>query len=292
MNTENIEQQINQGEAVPEKKPPFFTDLQEEIREFNEVFSNFNESIDYEVKLYRVTGVKRTKNFLKKFINEIPDEELIGNEYGGGKFAIMGVHPIEKKLHCKYYDIDELFTKKLEDRNKAAENLNLNSPISNPISQLKELTSIIKDMNVNQNPINLMEGMTTMFTKGLSKIQGAVIDNTIDNMKNKPEEKETDISSILEMISNFGNKFLEARGQQAELYKQVIKSDPNFQQAEEDEDLIVEIYDSCCEDPNIGKEKIDSIMDKLGLKTPGEPLTPAPNVGNLFNNDIQESVKN
>lgn len=272
------------------------TEESQEVREFNAAFYDFTDNLDYEIKLYRVVGVKRTKKYLRKYESEIPDEEMIGNMYGGGKFAIMGVHPTNGKLHTKYFDIDEIF-----DRHAArlggrtSSQLDLNSPISSPISQLKELSEIMKNLGAGPaaQPLKMMEGITEMFTNGLKKIQNVVIDQQIDRMKQQPENEneKSDLSSILELINTFGNKFLEARGPQENLYKQVIKSDPKFQEVSEDDDLIVELYETCCQDPEIGKDKINKIMEKLGIEVP-QDIPMAPNIGSFNQDEIKETVRN
>lgn len=271
----------------------------QELRDFEECFEDRFEGLtQYIIEVYRVNeDRRRSRSYLCSYDSEIPDKDVVGEKYGGGRFMLMGKHPITKKFYSKFYNLDkkvfdEIHLKKYPP---APEPGQLgSSTIANPFNQLKDAAEAIKSLmpmaapanNVN-DPLKLMGGVTDMFMSGLKKVNNAIIDQKLDQMKEpEPEEDKNDLQYVLKLIADYGQKFLEAKGSQEQLFKQLIKGDEGFKRLQEDRDLILEIYDEGCERPDIGKGKMDTLFKKLGVEIPPEEEMPAPE------EEIKESVQN
>jgi hypothetical protein len=260
----------------PETLEPVWNEYQQEAAsEFDEFFDDLPAESNVEIILYRVREDKRRgRSFLKRYWNRRPKEEEIGEEFGSGLFVLMGKHPVTGKLRSKQLDIDPYYDA-IHQNFIARQAPEQTVSTQNPLEQLRIMADIFGKLNQGAtkapaDPLNVMSGIMDIFTGGLKKMQGAVLDNAIQTVKSPPEESEKSegVDSILKMIAGFGEKFLNSKGSESKLMEQMIKMNPQFQAAQQDRDLIVEIYDNCVADPKIGKETIDGIMGKLGIEVP------------------------
>lgn len=292
--TESVRKAINEvldKEPVKETKDPEEetivlndAETKEATLDFETFFSDKFFETDFTIKLYRKVGegVKRRSSFLREYHNETPSEVEIGNEFGSGEFILMGVHPKLKKLFSKTLWIDEIYdAMKVKPEPAAIPQAQQQNSLADGVELVGKVMTIITPLlnqtpqNTGADPMNMMKGITGIFTDGLKQMQGAMIRNSIDNMKlvTKPEQSEEADGlrkGILDVIKQFGDHFLGASGKKEELMKSMINEDERFQALKENEDLLNEVYSECCDNPEIGKSKIDGVMEKLGVNIPDE----------------------
>lgn len=257
---------------------------------FEKKFDTFEE--EYTIKLYRISKAMKGrtyKTYLKKFVCHVPDEDEIGEEFGGGHFwcvsnDLPGKIAVEKSIW-----IDEIFTKRIESKNmvnhgypREPSPMEPPPPVQDPLESMGKLLKMIAPIlqaggKSNEGPgvATMMEGMADAFTKGMTKIQGALIDKQLDKMDEpapeNDQEKLSTVREIVGLIREFGGPILNSSGIKQSIMKTAIKSDENFQKVKDDPDLIDAIYTMACEDPEIGQDKIDKVFEKLGFTQP-EPV--------------------
>ena len=249
---------------------------------FFDAFNMYEE--DYTVKLYRVQrkGNKTYKTYLRKYENDVPDEDDVGNQFGGGHFWAVS-NDLEGKTVCKDLWIDHTFTDNLLKKNVITPHLapGASPPVpADPFDQFSKLAIIIKDLGaLNNGNGNSQAGMGTMiegiadaFTKGMGKIQNALIDKQLEKLEapvpepvsTEPSTKEV-ILDVVDTIKDFMGPILRANDAKAKKYSESIKQSDKFKQVQENPELYDAIYTEACNDPDIGQDKIDKIFHKLGF---------------------------
>lgn len=261
--------------------------------EFKEYFDRL-EGIEegYEIKLYRRirSGKKVISTYLRTYVDELPNEEMIGNQYGGGQFMLLhyleGNNRLEKTIW-----IDEIFTKKLEEE-KRVSGYAPNRESAPRIDPLEYFGRIVNDMlkpmisifqtQTQQQPqsiatqadvaVKMMERMTESMASSLAKVQEKVIDRQLERFDTQPErpdsvsDKMAMIKDVLDMAKTFGEKLLSAKGAKESLYKKMVMESDEFQAIKEDPNMFDAIYTEMTNDPQIGREQADKLFSKLGFE--------------------------
>jgi hypothetical protein len=243
---------------------------------------------DYEIKLYRreyTTRGKQPKKFLKRYINYVPLEEEIGEEYGGGTFWLVGWDE-DGNEDGTYLHIDESYTAAYKKR-MAAEQYQGPQQQADPLTYTsKIMTDIVRPMlemagagknNNNGSSMKMIEGIAESFSKGLIKMQSAMIQQKLEHiqeMNKKPAPIKPDehawLKDVLEFAKPFVGSFLTAKGKPAEWMKNLLVNDERFQKIQEDDLLFKALYTMGCQDQEIGPEKMDSLFKKAGFEIPGD----------------------
>jgi hypothetical protein len=274
-----------------ENKPTIKTVNEKEFADFFDRLEGQDEG--WEIKLYRRhrKGTKAYTTFLRKYVDELPEEEDIGKEFGGGQFLLVhytgGGNRIEK---CIW--IDELWTKRLEESRRVnpgppqppADFLNKSDPLeyfSRMVNDmLKPMLSVMQMQQAPQSSENqfsmvqhMFESMTESMAASLGKVQSAIIDKQLERIEAPPAERpESDkdkmgfIREILEIAKEFGGALLGANGVKRRIMEQAIKQDERFKQLQEDPDLFDALYTEAVSDPDIGREKANKLFSKLGFE--------------------------
>ena len=269
-----------------------------------------NQDADFEIKLYRVVkrGTKRTKFYLRTYTNMIPTEEEIGREYGGGVY--FAVSPTEndeeeKEILSKVIYIDESFDTLKAQRDQEAERERLQQerllygpPQPQQINPFESISAIMSGViepvlkiamngkqaaatSNNTGAEKMIEGMTGLFINSMKKINDTMINSQLERIEDLKDRAEPDdgkaqiTKQILGVISQFAEGFLNANGAKEKLIRQAILEDPQFQQVQQDPDLLDTIYNEGCEDPQIGTEKMNQLFTKLGIQIEEPPPEPA-----------------
>lgn len=273
-------------------KPTIHTASEKEFADYFERLEGENES--WEIKLYRRhrKGKKAYTTFLRKYQDELPEEEDIGAEFGGGQFLLVhypgGGNRLEKSIW-----IDELWTKRLDENRRVtagppqppAEFFQKNDPLEYFSRMVNDmLKPMLSVMQMQQPPANnqtqnfdmvsrMFESMTESMAASLGKVQTAIIDKQLQKLDApEPERHETEgermsfIREVLEIAKEFGGQLLGANGIKGRLMEQVIKSDDRFKQLQDDPDLYDALYTEAVNDPEIGKDKADKLFRKLGFE--------------------------
>lgn len=274
--------------------------MEEVARDFTAFEQDVND-LDYVVKLYEVeqVGKKKRNHFLENCLNFVPEEEYIGKKYGTGEygnseFFIMGDNPVTGELNSK-----RIFIHKRWDRIREAEQATQGhqvagspSPIpvpSDPFDSMAKIFTMVIPLieiatknNGNQQYDfkKQMGDMMGIFTSGFKAMNQNLVDQQTQ-MLSSPETKEPEgqngavVLAVIEALQNFGDKFINAKGAKEKLYKAGILEDENVQAIQENQDLLSDVYTMAVHDPSIGKSKIDTIMDKLGIERPTDVPEPS-----------------
>lgn len=262
---ENIqaEKPIN-NTAIPE--PSTDDNFNPDIRQF---FENGLSDIDpdnFEIVLYRVsrgTRGKVKKTFLKRFF-DIPMEEEIGDQFGSGDYFVITTHPITGKVLSRFIYLDKIFDKEPPPGSAAA-------PAGNDIATIKEIINLVAPIiqaRPQTDPLMLMEKMSSIMVGGMKKMNDALIEKNVNSIRpeiiqNTPGEYAGIVKDVIEIIKNWGGKFLESKGFKEKAYKSIILDSDEMQAAKENQLLASAIYSAGCLDPEIGQEKITNLMRKL-----------------------------
>lgn len=103
---------------------------------------------------------------------------------------------------------------------------------------------------------------------GMKKMNDALIEKNVNSIRpeiiqNTPGEYAGIVKDVIEIIKNWGGKFLESKGFKEKAYKSIILDSDEMQAAKENQLLASAIYSAGCLDPEIGQEKITNLMRKL-----------------------------
>lgn len=270
---------------------------------FNRFFAKVFEEVDPVIQLYRVkqVGRKYKKTYLKTFY-EVPDNfmDTIGNEFGGGSFWCVGDDGTEE-MKSRYIDLDELWTRKLEERKLIKEQIALPAMAGaavDPFAGIERLITVVTPMIELYSKVKtpaassslldkqlqplLNTFMATMST-GLRQMGKAAVENQQEYLKQPPEVAEgggelsgmgKEIVGIAkDLIGKWGDKFLAAKGTREEIYKEEIQNSAEFKNLSSQD--LADVFDECSADPKIGKEKISAIYAKLKFKVNQEEETAA-----------------
>lgn len=288
---------MTQPEAVPvpetetPNEKPIYHLADNEFYQFFARQVSKNES--FVIKCYRVSRQKNKtyKTWLEDFFDEIPEEEDLAKNYGGGQYWLVGYDDNNRKLEKTIW-IDEIWTKRLDESRRIPEGRPAAPGERNDPFEFfsKVMDSFVKPMmqlqnqnnNNSRNSVdNMGENMGKVYEKiaigmasGLSKIQSAVIDKQLNKMDEPAQlphepvsEKMAFVRELIGVAKEFGDKLLNANGMKEQLYKAVIEDDERFQKAKEDPDIYDALYTEAVNDPEIGKEKADKLFRKLGFET-------------------------
>lgn len=274
-------------------------------REFFDFFAGLdNEEIDYKIKCYRVSkeGNKQYKKYLRSYIGQVPDEDEIGDEYGGGHFWLCSLAPDGRTLE-RHLWVDDIWTNKLNEKNRsrmhAAVPLGQVGPdpieyfktvmvdIVKPIIDLQNKTGVKSDSNNSVDAFGkIMDGITEGMVKNLNRIQASVVTRALENMNNSQPaagamdadassgENTSDrlkqvqeiVQGALEFAKQFGKNFLNAEGPKKTLFEKIIQNDEGFKKAQADPAIASAIYQAACDDPDIGRKSADALFTKLGFE--------------------------
>ena len=296
---------ISEEKTGTEFYPDEVLDTGEDYKKF---FLEKLSDVDFEIKLYRFPSDnkfhrKPQKTYLKKYINEIPDEDEIGNEYGGGHYYAMGHHPIENKLYTKHIFIDEVYNRIKADREKEAlKDKQLMgypgiAPQIDPINMMKEFLGMITPLieavskargEKNDSPYSdmipkVVTGAAEVFTGAFKKMsenfinaqqemyQNRMLDNNDFEEEGSPPAEDGPqakiIGGIVDIIKAFGQRILMAPPADVQ---GLVNADPKIAAVLQDKDLLSLVYSACVADKSIGKKRIDKIMAKLNVNVPGD----------------------
>lgn len=231
---------------------------------------------EFEIVLYRVTRGTRgkiKKSFLKRFY-EIPLEEEIGAEFGSGDYCAITTHPITGKVLSRFIYLDKIFDK--PDITPAV------APAGQDISTIKEIISLVAPIiqaRPQTDPLQLMEKMSSIMVGGMKKMNEALIEKNVNAMnpeviQNTPSEYSGIVKDVIEIIKQWGGKFLESKGVKEKVFKSVILDDERMQAAKQNELLASAIYSAGCMDPEIGEDKMKNLMQKLDFDIQSDNTSP------------------
>lgn len=264
--------------------------------EFQRYFDRLEGSEEgYEIKLYRRIRSGKSKvitTYLKKYVDELPDEDTIGNEFGGGHYMLLHYQENGNRLEKTIW-IDEIFTKRLEEKNRVSgmpPNIELLQPRIEPLEYFSKIVNdMLKPMvemftqNQNQGPqiqtqdpsglaVRMMERMTESMAASLAKVQERVIDRQLerfDEPRDKPEQmtdKMAFIKEILGFAKQFGESLINANGTKEKLMKAAIAGSDEFKTIANDPDMFDALYTEAVNDPEIGRDKANKLFEKLGFE--------------------------
>lgn len=275
------------------------------VNYFNEYV---NESDGFEMKLNRLIrkpGQKKvTRSFLRRYIDEIPLEEDIGKEYGGepGKnnYELYYYSVKERRPYTKTITIDESYGPgRVEREKQAAQESPVGYPAPVPAHQadpVSMMTVIMKEMvkpmlDVLVKPIaqqqaqpqqampdfgKAMEGVVNTMAKGVASIGTAMASKKVDEINQQftpqpaatsPEEIKW-AKEIFGLVKTFGQKFLENKEMNGDSLKGMMQTFMGVEPSAIPEQSMSLVYSLGCNDPDVGKEKMDRIFQKANFEVP------------------------
>lgn len=257
--------------------------------------ARYNEYETYEVKLYRRErrGNGRVlRSFVGRYYDHPPQEEEIAEEHGTGDFTAQSVDPVTGEFYSRDITIDKGLQHLHKPRNQEVHHgpYQGGPPQADPMSYMKDimgsivtpLLTILTKSNGNQNNAtgnlkmvtDMMDGLMSNFTSGIKKMQSTMIDSTIDNVKKikaptnpPPEDTGGEWSWILDIVKAVGAKMFDSEGKLTEKAQTMVKGNPLFSQALEDQEQLDSLYFTMATDPEIGKAKADAMFKGVGVET-------------------------
>jgi len=248
--------------------------------------SEFNDpEMDFEIKLYRREYIgrgKQPKKFLKRYVNYVPTEEEIGEEFGGGTFWLLAWNENGEE-DCSYLTLDERFTKRLQQKEQAAQMLQApaqQNPLEYTSSIMKDIIRPMMEMvgkggSRNGDSSKMVENIAESFSRGLMRMQQAMVTQKLEHLKEmekKPVPPKPDqyawVKDVLQFAKPFVDGFINAKGKSADWMKKILMNDPRFQQIKDDDVLFKLLYTLGCEDNDIGPDKMNELFEKAGFEVP------------------------
>ena len=254
------------------------------------------------IRIYEIIKNEGNGKPEKKFVDKVDykiEEDELGKLYGKGKYYLYSNKGQDGKVMTKTITISDVFgIGEIRLRNLANEKTGGSNPANQtqPQAENKESTLdiVLKVMKIAEPFVNKVvdaingskvdkadqfEKMSTTMLNSNVKLMGSVSDKMlqmtfegIDKARKKDEEtpepewfKEY-IPGLLEMVQKFGDKYLNSTGPAKAGMDYLIKSDDNYEQFSGDPKAIEAAYDEMKADPNIGEEKANAFLTKLGLK--------------------------
>lgn len=277
------------------KPDPEYTEREErekldsEKTDFEFYFTESLKDEDFELKVYRLekSGTRKNKTFLERLENEFPKEEDLAMRYGSGWYQIIGIHPTKKILLEREVRIDPIWdTRRYEA--EAGTGGAVPSPPGGGMADFMTMFRAVSEMlkpiltgaqTKQESPSALLEtamdlGMQNMkrMNAYYLKMQGELHDQRSALMSPDNNEREIDDMSpiakeVINAIKFFGGKLFGANGSTDQLMES-IKADPRIQELMENSAAVEEIYSEAAADPNIGREKIEGLFNKLNIEIP------------------------
>ena len=283
-------------------KSKFSEDMIQESDDFKSYFDKyFASDQDFELRLYRYENKKKT--FLREYYCERPNEPQIGDEFGGGSYYLMGIDPVTRKTRSKYIHIDQLYTKKLKERER--DELRLTQPGApqareDPFNIALKILDVFKPIleqamksNSRAAPVMggtekmmqpIMENVIKSFTQGFGMMGKTMIENQQEIMNHKITAEKTQefgntiAGEIVGLVKDLGAKYLESKKSIMDVIQDgKIPADKMSLIMKASQQDINEVYNALCDDPTVGEEKTNNIFTKLGINVDIEPEPQAEN---------------
>jgi len=246
-----------------------------------EYFEDKLDGESFDIRCYRctrgLTGGREEKTYLTRYQDRYPTEEEIGEEFGGGNFQLVCKY--EGQTFTKRVNIDSLYTEKL-NRKRMREEQAATVAAAPPkqdnslemIAKVAEIVSKLQGAKSEESKLpNMMRGVMDVFTDSMGKMQRSLINQQVESIKamgQKDEPKKDNsalVESVLGVIQQFGEMYLNSKGKQSDLMRQMIENDPRFQEAAEDQDALQEIFEVGSAMPDIGPDKMQALFHKMDL---------------------------
>jgi len=273
--------------------------------------AEYSEYENYEVKIFRrirSTAGRFKKEFLGRFFDAPPEEELIAERWAPGDYTATSIDPHTGKMHSRDFSIAEDLRYLYKPQGQPPANFqpplnaSQNAPPlqQDPMNTMKEIfsgivtplvTLITQTQNKNNNnngngalPDTMqymnqfMEGVMNTCAVGFGRMQTQMIDNTISNAKKIQPPKVAEVEAVeggydwtwvLDMVKKFGSQIFDKQGQVKEGALDSVQKNPMFADAINDQQKLDSLYFSLAADPNVGKVKADSLFNSIGI----EPIT-------------------
>lgn len=257
--------------------------------------SEIKDNENYRIVLYQKPPRNKAKEnliHLEDFVGEEPDiTEDIGLIYGRGVYLCYGKHKGQKNPKIRVINLDH----EVWDKRKRENDLRLSGgakPQENNLESTLLLVERIMKMTNNNNESNPFDKTMAPYIKRINDMSIDVVEKGIKErsllMKehkaqqydNSPEDAEYTkeskdpesmwnhpiVESVMEYIKEFGEEFLDSKGLRRKKGRQMINEDDAIIKAKQDPDKIMAIYERACEDPTIGKAKIDELFEEIGMR--------------------------
>ncbi len=234
-----------------------------------------NKDDEYEIRLYslsRAINHKLTRKWCMTFYNEIPDEGYIAKTFGGGDYIMLGRNSKLEKINCSVSINDYWNTQnptEPHNNNAQMDGINLGINIAERMLSLA---------NGNQQNIPAVsareEKLHDTYNRQIQKLGTALTEEKINN-SSKEVQSPIQTSWIKDLISElkpYIPLILNAKegGPVEKKVKKAIIEDDKMQAAINDVESLNIAYTLGCEDPEIGKEKMDKLFTKMGFDVPAE----------------------
>ncbi len=292
------------GSIIPDK-PKNKDEIPMPIDYYSYFLSEYSEYDNYEVKLYRrlrVTGGRFKKEYLGKYYDAPPEEEIIAEKFGPGDYTATSVDPVTAEFRSRDLSIAEDLRYLYKPHAAQPTNYDPNQSVSNappmqqdPMNYMKDvMTGIVTPLmalitkgqgggnNSAQDNMQFMnqfmENMTLNYQKSFERIQTTMIDQTISNVKKiqsppksleAPEQEGHDWGWVIDLVKQFGSKIFDNEGNVQQGAFDAVKKNPMFNDAINDQQKLDSLYFELAGDPAIGKQKADSMFTNMGV----EPVT-------------------
>lgn len=257
--------------------------------DFYEYFSERLTDPGFTIRLYRIT--ENGQAFLKKFYSEIPDEEFIGQTWGGGRYYAWGKYPGGGKKHySKKFVLDPYWNKvRAERERKEAEEQGIFHAPAQPVvhaekgldlAGIRDLLALFMPFMQNQNnngsnaPMEkIMDGYTKMIFSGMNQMTREMLDvhkKIRDQVPAKPE-KEDQTGSLIKSLVETALQYLpflsSAKNGQplANPIRDMVKNHPAVQALAQTRNGLEQLYTTLAGKKEIGEELTNQIFEQCGL---------------------------
>ena len=125
-----------------------------------------------------------------------------------------------------------------------------------------------------------MEGVSNLMIGTLKKVSNSIVDSKIEQVNGqeaelKPEVPQYDLAKdIVGLVKTWGTQFLSSKTMNGDTIKGMMKEFMGVDPETINDNQYNLVYNLACQDPEIGKSKIDKIFEKAGFAVPAENANP------------------
>ncbi len=238
---------------------------------------------DFEIYLYRVDP-KGTRSFLERYFSEIPELDIIGKSFGGGKYLEKLRYIDDKGTRTERtvtFNIDKIYDKYVKPDVPVQQPQNImNDTISMferlvhtmlPVMELNKKTTDESTIELTKNFNRMIQEQSMASFKAQQAMQKELMQQQQQQLsyqhydEDDDQEEETEggiLDAVLPLMEEYLPTIL-GGGAKAKALIAVVKSMPMFKQIKDNRDDLDELIDHL--DKEKGQDVTDKLLAQLGI---------------------------
>jgi len=242
-----------------------------------------DEDMDFEIKVYSIVSHgrgKKVKEYQKKYVNELIDEETIANDLGGGHYWLIGQDAdgniIDGPVHIAQR------RSKIADNHPMAQN-----SMGNMMEQFQMMSAMMQQMMTpfmeamknfagmqNQSPDKALSKYTESMIGTVNKITQYAVQQNMSTIRNanKPAPQSANyewVKPLFDYIKPIADKVVEGLPFMAKINAApMLEKKEELERVKNDEQALNLLYSYGYHDPEFGPEKMKKLFKYLDIDVP------------------------